>query len=48
MTCVASNDAVLDGVLSVVLCHGEDEDFQSDFGLPLVTEHDVECMKRMG
>ncbi|KAL4856085.1 ATP-dependent DNA helicase PIF1 [Chlorella vulgaris] len=48
VTCVASNDAVLDGVLSVVLCHGEDEDFQSDFGLPLVTEHDVECMKRMG
>lgn len=30
------------------VCHTEDEDFRGDFGLPLLTEHDVDCIKTLG
>ncbi|PSC73194.1 Pyruvate kinase [Micractinium conductrix] len=48
VTCVATNSATLDGLLTVMVCHTEDEDFRGDFGLPLLTEHDVDCMRQLG
>jgi pyruvate kinase len=48
VTCVASNSATLDGLLSVMVCHTEDEDFRSDHALPLLTEHDVDCVRQLG
>lgn len=29
-------------------CCLQDEDFRADFGLPLLTEHDVDCIKSLG
>ena len=47
--CVAQNSALLDGLLTVMICHTEDnEDFRGDFGLPLLTEHDVDCIRTLG
>lgn len=48
VTCVALNSAVLDGLLTVMTCHSEDEDYEGDFVLPLFTEHDAECIKYLG
>lgn len=47
VTCVASNSATLDGLLSVMVCHTEDEDFRGDLALPLLTEHDVDCLRAL-
>ncbi|KAL4434114.1 hypothetical protein ABPG75_000555 [Micractinium tetrahymenae] len=46
--CRATNSATLDGLLTVMVCHTCDEDFRADFALPLLTEHDVECMRFLG
>ena len=48
VTCVALNSAVLDGLLTVMICHTDNEDFRGDFGLPLLTEHDVDCIRTLG
>ncbi|KAL4446774.1 hypothetical protein ABPG77_008018 [Micractinium sp. CCAP 211/92] len=48
VVCRATNSATLDGLLTVMLCHTCDEDFRADFALPLLTEHDVECMRFLG
>ncbi|EFN57223.1 hypothetical protein CHLNCDRAFT_143690 [Chlorella variabilis] len=48
VTCVALSSAVLDGLLTVMVCHTEDEEFRGDFGLPLLTEFDVDCIKSLG
>ncbi|PRW57674.1 Pyruvate kinase [Chlorella sorokiniana] len=48
VTCVATSSATLDGLLNVMVCHTEDEDFRADFGLPLLTEHDVDCIRSLG
>ena len=26
----------------------QDEDFRADFGLPMLTEHDVDCIRSLG
>ena len=46
--CVAQNSALLDGLLTVMICHTDNEDFRGDFGLPLLTEHDVDCIRTLG
>lgn len=48
VSCVAANDATLDGLLTVMICHREDEDFRGDFGLPLFTDKDQECLQYLG
>lgn len=48
LTCKAINSAVLDGLLTVMICHQHDEDFRADFGLPLLTDEDVEMIRFLG
>ena len=36
------------GVCPLQVCHTEDEEFRGDFGLPLLTEFDVDCIKSLG
>ncbi|KAL4459021.1 hypothetical protein ABPG75_013886 [Micractinium tetrahymenae] len=48
VVCKATNSATLDGLLTVMICHQNDEDFRGDFELPLLTPEDEETIKYLG
>jgi hypothetical protein len=48
VTCKALNSAVLDGLLTVMICHADDEQYEGDYALPLFTEQDADCIRCLG